>query len=1009
MAHSVPIKYMLVDDVDNYFPIKDCLVCEDINSVNSFLRNKDDLVSSKFRVVHQNIRSYNRNIDEFLIVLQGFNIKFNCIILTEAWLRSDTELVSIPGYNIYTTSDNLNQSDGIVVYLDNTLSATVNQLLLGGVATALSMTFDWAGQSYEIVAVYRSPNSNIIQFVEGVSKYYRDNVDKYHFRILTGDINCNILNPSHNSIEEKYIDTLYESGLSSCIDKVTRPISNSCIDHFFLKMKYYNEITPLVIQTNITDHYCIALEIKQFGSKNLAVVNSDIFRNRINWVKVETYLQNNSNKYILDCTDVDDCSSKLIGYIQNSLTSASEQVKINSKNTRIKPWISFGILTSIRKRDSLHKQLKKQPFNSVLRNRYRRYRNTLHSLIKITKYNYYKNKIDQAGGDVRKFWKIVGEVAGRPRSKDRFPVEGFCGNSATVTDSDIENLSAQFNSYFANVGTNLASAIVPVGPPVVEDAGHARDSVFALEPINHDQLINIIKSIKGGSAPGWDNIPAKILKDYSHYIVEPLLHLINLSIRTGKFPNALKIAKIIPIYKSGSKSSIINFRPISLLSVIDKVLEKCVKIQLVNYLNREGIISEIQYGFVKGRNTSDALFDLNKLIFDKMANKNNVLVTFLDLAKAFDSVNRKLLIKKLELLGVKNNSLNWFVTYFNNRMQYVTINGIDSVTTDVEYGVIQGSTLGPLLFLIYINNISQLNLNGNLFLFADDTALVSYGSTWDEAYDRASSDLINIKNWFDHNILSLNVDKTKYLPIYFKNVSGPGQRMLKMHSCGDPRSASCRCNTIERVNQYKYLGIIIDHKLSWEPHVQYLKQKVRKMIYAFGHLRQVLTVDRCRGVYYAYVQSVLQYCILVWGGASAAVLEPLAVIQRSIIKTILKKQNRYPTDLLFMYFPVLNLRRLYLKSLLTYIKENKNYIFTSSTHRYETRNRVHFGFTVPKLNFRANLFNSFYLAHQLYRNLPRDILVAEGGSIAVYKRKVEAWLLRIGDTAVEALLQSPYH
>jgi len=230
-----------------------------------------------------------------------------------------------------------------------------------------------------------------------------------------------------------------------------------------------------------------------------------------------------------------------------------------------------------------------------------------------------------------------------------------------------------------------------------------------------------------------------------------------------------------------------------------------------------------------------------------------------------------------------------------------------------------------------------------------------------------------------------------------------------MHSCLDPRSSTCDCTSIERVAQYKYLGIIIDHKLSWEPHIQYLKHKIRKMIFAFRQLRQVLTVDRCRSAYYAYVQSVLQYGILAWGGASASVLEPLAVTQCSIMKTILKKNQRYPTYLLFRDFPVPNIRQLYLKTLLIHIKENKNKIFISSTHQYQTRNKIILGFQFPKLNHRANLFNSFYLAHQLYRNLPDEILNSlKNDSATKYKRIVEKWLLRIGPMSADSLIHSPY-
>jgi hypothetical protein len=139
------------------------------------------------------------------------------------------------------------------------------------------------------------------------------------------------------------------------------------------------------------------------------------------------------------------------------------------------------------------------------------------------------------------------------------------------------------------------------------------------------------------------------------------------------------------------------------------------------------------------------------------------------------------------------------------------------------------------------------------------------------------------------------------LLIYFKNDSGPSPRLLKIHSCGDPLPSTCACDAIECVTQYKYLEIMIDHRLNWEPHVQYVKQKLRKIIYAFGQLRQVLTVEHCRSVYYAYMLSVMQYGILASDGASTSMMEPLAVTQRSNIKTILNRNIRYPSNSLFFF------------------------------------------------------------------------------------------------------------
>lgn len=270
---------MFIDnDLDETISVglKECAQFDDFYRISPLLCNNYKNEGMTFRVIHQNIRSVYKNLDEFLTLLQGINIKFNCIVLTEAWL-TEQEPESLPGYNMYRSQDNINQSDGVVVYLDSSLSASCNQLSLGGVATALSITFDWANQPCELLAVYRSPNSDITRFVDGISTYYDGNKsDKYYFRIFTGDTNCNMLNPAPNSIQEKYIDTLLEIGLIPCIDKITRPESKTCIDHFALKIKTFAEITPIVLHTQITDHYSIILDIVKPGNNTFTNKNNDL-------------------------------------------------------------------------------------------------------------------------------------------------------------------------------------------------------------------------------------------------------------------------------------------------------------------------------------------------------------------------------------------------------------------------------------------------------------------------------------------------------------------------------------------------------------------------------------------------------------------------------------------------------------------------------------------------------------------------------------------------------------
>lgn len=217
-------------------------------------------------------------------------------------------------------------------------------------------------------------------------------------------------------------------------------------------------------------------------------------------------------------------------------------------------------------------------------------------------------------------------------------------------------------------------------------------------------------------------------------------------------------------------------------------------------------------------------------------------------------------------------------------------------------------------------------------------------------------------------------------------------------------STACGCSVLDRVKEYKYLGIIIDYRLCWYPHVQYVKKNLRKFIYAFNQLSEVLSVDQRRTVYFAYVQSVLLYGIIGWSGAASGTFEPLEVTQRTIIRTVLKRNYKYPSSQLYLEFPVLKVRQLFIKTLLIFIRNNKTVMLTDTQHLYLTRHRTHYGFNTVRLTISLELTNSYYLAQIIYRNLPQHIKLAEGDSDAVYKLKVGRWLYRIGSVKEARIL-----
>lgn len=961
------------------------------------------------KVIHFNIRSYNKNIDNVLILLEDLKVKFDLIVLTEAWLECGNNLTDLEGYDVYSTEIHWNRNDGVIVYCKTELGVTSQQVSMGE-ATGLQLDFYTDNRHFNVVAIYRSPSMNYHSFVTDLNNYY-SNVNKHTTYFYVGDINIDILHSCQNVFEKDYyLNILYSVGFTDYINKPTRVTerSETCIDHLFVNHFDYSAISSCILKTDVTDHYAIVAKLEYCSSKNLHTKTDD--NETITYIDqklLQELIERQPWDHVLALQDVNLCCDAFISTFDHLKCQATKSKYKTSRHKKLKPWITTNLIRGIRERDRLSKRVKRHPFDENLKVNYRNYRNWLNREIKSAKISYYKHKILESTGRPKEFWNIVNEISGIKKIREKFPLSLFYEKS----DKDgIKKVANSFNNFFTNVGRNLAQRIPQMaGPPLVDDSAFRVRHEFRLEPITDSQLEWCIGDLRGGSAPGIDGISAILLKNNIPALIPPLKHLINLSILSGQFPDRFKIAKVVPLYKSGTKQELNNYRPISLLNVMSKILEKCVKIQLHCYLEDNNLLSECQYGFRKSKNTSDALFAMNKYISECINGNEKALTVFIDLAKAFDSIDRNILLNKMECIGIRGLALKWFSSYLNKRSQLVSINNNFSDIREIDYGVVQGSTLGPSLFLIYINNLDKLPITGKLFLFADDTAVIFKGNTWDQTFNAAQTDMFLIQKWFSQNVLSMNVLKTKYMPIFLRQSSEPPANLrLVMHVCGDPSISTCGCLHLERVDHYKYLGVILDSRLRWEPHIEYLKTKLRKLIYVFRNVREILNVNEIKMLYYAFVQSVLQYGIIVWGGASSNILKPLFVIQKLIIKIAFQFNRRFPTNLLFKNTQLLSVRQLFIKTLLVYTYSNQDLIVTPITHNYPTRGAVNVGMQVPRVFKSANLTNAFYIANFLYRNIPSEIRDLQV-SLPVYKRSVSSWLSEIGLDQSETLISSVYN
>ena len=332
--------------------------------------------------------------------------------------------------------------------------------------------------------------------------------------------------------------------------------------------------------------------------------------------------------------------------------------------------------------------------------------------------------------------------------------------------ADKRNIAETFNSYFINLAKNLTTSA---------DNGNCKQNIYLpipenksifLKPASLSEVRTTFNNLKNSNSCGHDNISTKIVKMSSQYIALPIQHILNHCFKTGRFPDTLKIAKVICLHKKGDTSLPSNYRPISILSVFSKIFERLLANRIICFLENNCILHKYQHGFRENRSTSTALSNILHYIYSNMDSGNKVIALFLDLSKAFDCVDHGVLLLKLEHYGLRGPCLEMLKSYLTNRYQFVECSGVKSRKLPLEAGVPQGSVLGPLLFLLYINDIHE-HISTYFCAFADDVTLLCSCKSIEEVAYHLTTNLTMLSQYFCNNMLVLNKDKTFCLQFNF--------------------------------------------------------------------------------------------------------------------------------------------------------------------------------------------------------------------------------------------------
>ena len=503
-------------------------------------------------------------------------------------------------------------------------------------------------------------------------------------------------------------------------------------------------------------------------------------------------------------------------------------------------------------------------------------------MIREAKNAYYKSHLKQVAGDVNKTWETVNKLLGR-KNQNKMPTTFIFHDVAT---SNKQEIAIKFNDYFCSVADSLAQNVQQTEINFSDYLPEPFPFLFYLRPTTASEINSVIHNLKGTSA-GHDDISVKVVKACSKEISPFLEFLINSSFRNGIFPKLLEIARVVPCYKKGDKSNPSNYRPISILPIFSKIYEKLIAKRLLDYITERSLLTPYQFGFRPKYSTDLAIHHLCQNIYNAMDNKKYQLTVFCDLNKAFDTISHPILLHKLLVYGIRGPAFKLFESYLSFRKQYTVVNGVSSPLKSLSYGVPQGSVLGPILFLLYINDIVRSSSLLNFILFADDTSIFLQGDNLKNLEDIVNKELEHVGNWLKSNKLTLNVNKTQFM-VSHSLMTQPVSIVVKIDN-----------TEILQVTEIKFLGVTIDNKLLWKQHIFDVKNKISKLTGVIYKVRNQITSECLKQIYLSLAYPHLLYCSALWGGAYRTFIETIFISQKKLIRVMYFKGATDHTSPLF--------------------------------------------------------------------------------------------------------------
>ena len=747
--------------------------------------------------------------------------------------------------------------------------------------------------------------------------------------VVCGDSNINLLRLENWEKCQDYFDLLVSQHLFPYITHPTRFSKHraTLIDHIFCKENTDMKIMKSgIILTKISDHLpCFTvINAKKFKKCHpkfiqVSVNNADAiekFKIDVNSKIAQTHFDRdlfndpNINYDMLDSI-LTQCKDKNL---------PTKRVRFDKYKHKVCDWITYGLMESIRKKDKLYVKLLKtnprDPNYDSIEKKLNEYQTLIQTCKRKLKSDYYAAKFKKREGNIRDTWKGINEVLNRKGKASDYPTHLISNGKIIKDDKEIAEC---FNNFFTNIGPELAKEIKCNSNKTYKSYLQDRiNSNFEFCTISTEDVNDVLKKLKTKKSSGQDGISSTLLKSLDGHISNILALIINQSLSTGIFPNKLKVAKVVPIFKKDDPHQPGNYRPISLLPAISKIFEKVVYKQVYNYMDTNNLLYKSQYGFRQKHSTELAAMEVTDQVFRDIDKKKLPLAIFLDFSKAFDTIDHLILLNKLAYYGIKGTALNWFKSYLKDRTQFVQYKDKTSCNATITTGVPQGSILGPLLFIIYINDIVKVTNKFHFTIYADDTTLLEPICTFApnnlmhsiEMSQAINTELKLIVEWLALNKLSLNVKKTKMMLFHYKqrNVT---TIIPKLEINGTP---------IERVNEFNFLGIHLDENMTWKPHVKKVACKIACTVGTMKRLKKFMPLKIMKLIYNSLVVPHINYGLILWGHK----IKRINKLQKWAVRTIINAKYNEHTEPIMKKLKILKVKDMFTLTAVKIFHKYKN-------------------------------------------------------------------------------------